>query len=174
MKRRFLSFSGAVRQREQWLSSRKPEETREAYVAVAGAFSSELKIVTGEANGKLFDRPDFASAIQRVFQNKPEAVFKLVFHKSDTEAEARVNFQRENPHFFALKEQYPERVHIYWTPLRPRQHYAVVDSQVVILEQPDHVSLKPFWATIIHDSEISSLWEERFDTYCTHLTEMRF
>lgn len=162
-------FGGTARQREQWLSSSKPDETRDAYIAAASSFSKELKIVTGEANGKLFDQKVFADAIKRVLHENQNAAFKLVFHKRDTEDEALRDFKVENQHFAALKDQYPKQVHIYWTPERPRQHYAVIDDKIVILEQPRHTAFESFWATIIHDSKVSALWEKRFNTYISHL-----
>lgn len=169
----FLSV-GRARQREEWLSQKKPDETRDAYINAASKFTTELKVVTGEANGKLFEKKEFTDAIDRVLRKNINATFKLVFHKRDTEAEALEDFRKENPLFTNLKERYPKQVHIYWTPKRPRQHYAVVDNRLVILEQPHHATLEPFWATIIHDSEISTRWENRFDTYVSYLREMSF
>lgn len=164
-----FTFRDVARQREQWLSSSKPDETRDAYIAAASSFNRELKIVTGEANGKLFNQKVFADAIGRVLHDNQDATFKLVFHKRDAQDEALRDFRVDNPHFTALKKQYPEQVHIYWTPQRPRQHYAVVDDKLVILEQPRHTAYGSFWATIIHDGKISALWEERFNTYVSHL-----
>ncbi len=164
-------LNDVTRQREQWLSSRTPEKTRETYIDAIGEFTKELKIVTGEANGKLFEKEGFAEAIERVFHQNPNAIFRLVFHKRDTEVQACKDFEEENSSLFDLKRRYPENVSIYWTPNRPRQHYAVIDNRAVILEQPHHTSLQPFWATIVHDDKISTLWEERFDTYVSHLNE---
>lgn len=167
----FLLKDGAL-QREQWLSQKSPDESRKSYVDAVSKFTKELKIVTGEANSKLFDLKEFADAIDVVFSKEPEAVFKLVFHKNNSEAEALEDFKRNNTHFCELRAKYPERMKIYWTPKRPRQHYAVIDNKVVILEEPNHPSSQPFWATIVKDEEISADWEKRFDTYVSHLQEM--
>lgn len=166
--------SSPVGRREQWLSSKQPDETRNAYIAASGRFTKELKIVAGEANGKLFNRAEFVESIESVLREHTEATFKFVFHKKASIDEARQHFAKDNGRLLALRGKYPEQVHFYWAPSRPEQHYAVIDEESVILEQPHHLAGKPFWATIIRDSDVATGWEKYFNEYVSFCSPMEF
>lgn len=171
----FIFESSVIGRREKWLSSKRPAETRDAYIDAIGEFTWNLKIVAGEANSKLFNQAEFAGAIEKTLRKNREATFKLVFHKKESKNEARKAFEEENSHLLDLRNKYPEQVYIHWAPKRPRQHYAVIDDQVVILEQPHHPAGEPFWGSIIRDRKIATDWEKHFDEYVAYChPEMEF
>jgi len=159
---------------EQWLSSRNPEQTRWKYINSIGEFKSSVKIVTGEANGKLFDRTELADALSNGLRENRNATVRFVFHKNEDKDTARQSFETENTHIMAVKRVFSERVHLYWVPLRPEQHYAVIDDETVILEQPNHRGGEPFWGKIVKDSNIALEWENRFDEYVKYCVELPF
>lgn len=171
---RSIFESSVIAQREKWLSSKLPHETRNAYIDAIGEFANKLKIVAGEANSKLFNLAKFARVIEKELGKNSVATFEMVFHKKDSEDEARDDFRKENPLLVDLRNKYPKQVHFYWAPKRPRQHYAVIDDEMVILEQPHHPAGEPFWATIIRDYEIATDWEKHFDEYVEYCTPMEF
>ena len=82
------------------------------------------------------DTSSTKEALKRTLQDNPDSTVEMVFHKDDDIGKAEIGFREENTHLLALKQEFPDRVHIFWTPKRPRQHYAVVDEgELAILEQ---------------------------------------
>lgn len=157
------------------LSKRTPELTRDTYVAEIRAYRKSVKIVTGEANSKLFNRSDLSQAVEDGFLREDDNTLQLVFHKDNDIKVAQVIFERENHEIVNLKHKFPERVHIYWSPIRPRQHYAVIDNgKKAILEEPNHVGGEPFWASIVFDESRAQGWANRFNEYIKHCVELTF
>lgn len=148
------------------LSKLTPDETRDSYISHIVDFKKSVKIVTGEANSKLFDRRDLAQALREGLSLGNDRVFEFVFHKSDDKETAQAEFQAENKELVDLKLEFSDRVHIYWSPIRPGQHYAVIDNgKKAILEEPNHIGYKSFWATIVFDKSRAEGWAKRFDSY---------
>ncbi|HEY54861.1 MAG TPA: hypothetical protein G4N91_01080 [Dehalococcoidia bacterium] len=157
------------------LSKFTPDETRDSYISHVADFKKSVKIVTGEANGKLFDRRDLAQALREGLSSGNGRVFEFVFHKSNDEETAQAEFQAENKELVDLKREFPDRVHIYWSPIRPGQHYAVIDNgKEAILEEPNHIGNKSFWATIVFDKNRARGWAERFDEYIKYCKRLKF
>lgn len=159
---------------ETWLSSRDPEHNRWQYIENIHGFNKSVKIVAGEANGKLFDRPEFANALKEGLKSHNDATVKMIFHKVDNIGEARSLFIENNKQMVELKKTFPDRVHIFWVPKRPKQHYAVKDESTVIFEQPDHKPGKPRWGIIVQDPSLGHEWENRFDEYVGYCQELYF
>ena len=152
-----------------------PERTRASYVELVANARISVKIVAGEANHQLFDREDFGFAIRRVLSVNPSSTVELVFHKDNEAVAAKSAFKENNKHLYALKQEFPDRLHIFWAPKRPRQHYAVVDNGVfALLEQPSHPKNKPFWATVTSNMTRAKEWSKRFDEYVTYCRELQF
>ena len=159
---------------ERWLSNRYPEVNRWAYITTVRDFNRTVKIVAGEANGKIFDREEFVGYLGEGLRNHPQATVTLVFHKEEDESKARLAFKEENPLMTGLKHEFPERVHIYWASKRPRQHYAIVDEERVIFEQPNHPAKEAWWGNIVEDISIAQEWEKRFDEYVRYCSELQY
>jgi len=152
-----------------------PERTRASYVELVASARISVKIVAGEANHQLFDREDFGFAIRRILSDNPKSMVEFIFHKDNEFVVAKSAFQENNKQLYALKQEFPDRLHIFWSPKRPSQHYAVVDNGVlVILEQPSHPRNRPFWATVTYNMTRAKEWSERFDGYVTHCRELNF
>ncbi len=159
---------------EQWLSMRYPEVNRQAYIETIRDFNKGVKMVAGEANGKIFDQEEFFSVLREGLRENPEAQVSLVFHKEGDIDKARLAFEQDNPHLTNLKRQFPDKVHLWWAPKRPSQHYAVVDDNRVLFEQPNHRRGKPWWGNIVMDSSIAKEWERRFDKYVGYCSELLY
>jgi hypothetical protein len=157
------------------LSKFTPDETRDSYVSHIADFEESVKIVTGEANGKLFDRSDLAQALRKRLSSGNGRTFQIVFHKSDDIKTARDEFQAQNKELVDLKRDLPDHVHIYWSPIRPGQHYAVIDNgREAILEEPNHTGYKSWWATIVFDKDRARGWSKRFDKFIKYCVELEF
>ncbi|MCK4823507.1 hypothetical protein KA005_47585, partial [bacterium] len=68
---------------EQWLSPRDPEQTRWKYIKSISGFRTSVKIVTGEANGKLFDRTELTDVFRTGLEENSNATVQLIFHKDE-------------------------------------------------------------------------------------------
>lgn len=157
------------------LSKFTPDETRDSYISHIVDFKKSVKIITGEANSKLFDRRDLTQALRGSLSLGNGRTFQLVFHKSDDIKTARNEFQAQNEELVDLKLEFPDRVHIYWSPIRPQQHYAVIDNgKEAILEEPNHIGNKSFWATVVFDKSRAKGWSKRFDDYIKYCRELEF
>jgi len=159
---------------ERWLSSRDAIVNRWAYIETIRDFGRTVKMVAGEANGKLFDREELVSALGEGLRENPQSTVHLVFHKTDDKNEATVAFEKENPLMVDLKNKFLDRVHIFWAPKRPRQHYAVVDDERVIFEQPNHAANKTWWGSVVENTVIAGEWAGRFDEYVKCCSELQF
>ena len=160
---------------KQGLSRSTPEITRDSYIAQIRGFEQSIKIVSGEANSQLFDQFGLVQAIRESFRCHNWKTFHLIFHKSDDMLTAEEQFKVQNRNLLVLKLEFPDRVHIYWSPIRPRQHYLVVDDGVkAVLEEPNHERGKPFWATIVLNRERATSWAQRFDGFAKYCTELKF
>lgn len=168
------SDNRVIYSRDIWLSKRTPEITRWAYIEAIKGFKQSVKIVAGEANGKLFDREDFADALRTGLRENPKAKVKIVFHKDDDKDKARLAFKDECPHLAQVKRDFLTQVYIYWAPKRARQHYAVVDEERIVFEQPNHQAEKPFWGNIVIDDYLGREWEDRFDEYVRYCSELQY
>lgn len=163
------------REAKRGLSKLTPDITRDSYIAEVRHYKKSVKIVTGEANSQLFERLGLAQAVKDGFLRGGSNTFQFVFHKDDDMKVAQAAFQVENKELVSLKSEFPERVHIYWSPIRPRQHYAVIDDgKKAILEEPNHVGGAPFWATIVFDESRAKDWANRFNEYVEHCVELEF
>lgn len=152
-----------------------PNITREEYIARIRGFQKSIKIVTGEANNQLFEREDLLQALRGGLSSGYDKTLQFVFHKNDDMKTAREEFQVQNKELVNLKLEFPDRVHIYWSPIRPRQHYAVIDNgKKAILEEPNHARGQTFWATIVLDESRAKSWENRFDNYIEYCRELKF
>lgn len=157
------------------LSKFTPDSTRDNYISHIMSYQKSIKIITGEANSQLFNRPDLARALRESLSNGNNKTLQLVFHKNDDIKTAQEEFQVENEELVNLRREFPNCVHIYWSPIRPRQHYAVIDDgKKVILEEPNHKGFEPFWATIVLDEGRAKNWAERFDDYIKYCRELEF
>ena len=151
------------------------EATRANYVAQINGYRRSLKIVAGEANGKLFDRNDLAEVLRSGLMRSQFSTLQLVFHKHDAISEAKKAFEVDNAALLQLKLDFPKRVHLYWSPIRPRQHYAVIDDgDKAILEEPNHEPGQPFWATVVMNKNRAAGWSDRFDKYVQCCKELEF
>ena len=158
----------------KWLRKGDPEAARLGYVQEIGCFSRSVKIVAGEANHKLFNRPDFIASLRYGLTKHPESNLKFVFHKADQLADAKFLFKQDNMELVTLKREFDDRVHIYWSPVRPLQHYAVIDDEKVILEEPGHKPSVPFWAYVSTEVARAKDWEALFDEYVSYCEELSF
>ena len=157
------------------LSKTDPESTREKYIEYIGSAHRSVKIVVGEANGKLFNQSALKDALKAVLSHSNESTVEFVFHKYDDIDRAKESFQINNAELVELKLEFPERTHILWSPIRPRQHYVVLDGgEKVILEEPSHKGFEPFWAAVVLDSERGKGWVDRFDKYIKYCRELNF
>lgn len=148
------------------LSKTDPEGTRDKYIEYIGSAYRSVKIVAGEANGKLFNRSSMATTLRSFLSGSEHSTVDLVFHKHKDINVARGAFQVSNPELAKLKCEFPNRFSIYWSPIRPRQHYVVLDNgEKVILEEPCHEGLAPFWAAVVLDSSRGKEWADRFNDY---------
>lgn len=157
------------------LSKTDPEATREKYVEYIGNARRSVKIVVGEANSKLFNRPSMGDALKLVLSHSENSTVEFIFHRLNNVDTAKESFLASNEALVALKRQFPDRTHIYWSPIRPRQHYAVLDEgERVILEEPYHKGFEPFWAAVVLDQSRGKVWMERFDKYISYCRELTF
>lgn len=157
------------------LSKFTPDITRESYISYIKNYQKSIKIVTGEANGQLFDRQDLAQALRESLSNGCNKNIQFVFHKNDDIKTAQWEFQVQNKELVNLQLEFPSCVHIYWSPIRPRQHYAVIDDgKKAILEEPNHEGLEPFWAAVVLNENRAKGWASRFNDYIEYCTELRF
>lgn len=157
------------------LSRDDPESTREKYIEYIGSAVQSVKIVTGEANGNLFNRPGLRDALKTVLMQSKDTNLQFVFHKYDDLDAAKEAFQFNNNELVELQQSFPKQVQIFWSPIRARQHYAVVDNgKKVILEEPSHKGFSPFWAAVILDENRGKEWANRFDEYVKHCTRLEF
>lgn len=159
---------------EQWLSSRDPEQARWKYIKSISEFKKTVKIVTGEANGKLFDRVELADGLREGLKANPDASIQLIFHKDENRDRACQIFEATNSHILAIKREFPLQVHLHWAAKRPNQHYAIIDDKTTIFEQPNHPREEPFWGKIVKDSIIATEWETFFDEYIEYCPELTF
>ncbi len=151
------------------------DKTREGYVDILKTAKHSIKIVAGEANNKLFDRTDFRAALKGTLDGDPDSTVALVFHKDPDMAMAKQGFVKDNPKLLSLKHEYGSRVHLSWSPVRPTQHYAVIDDgESAVLEQPNHTEMEPFWATVTTNPKRAKGWAARFDEYVRYCEELKF
>ncbi len=170
----FSQISSSMGYQERWLSRRDPAVSRWAYIQTVQDFSRVVKMVAGEANGQLFNRPELVGALREGLQKHPQSTVALAFHKDNDKNKAQLSFEKDNSLMVNLKYDFPERVHIFWALKRPRQHYAVVDEERVIFEQPNHPANKPWWGNVVENTAIAKEWERRFDEYVGYCSELQF
>lgn len=157
------------------LSKATPDISRGKYIEYISNADKSVKIVAGEANSKLFNRPALKNTLESMLSHNKESTFEIVFHKTNNADDAEKLFQIENKELFALKRKFGERVHIYWSPIRPRQHYAVLDEgKFVILEEPEHRKFAEFWAAVVLNPAQGKKWAARFNEYVDYCKELKF
>lgn len=157
---------------DRWLSNRDQDHNRQDYISTIRGFHKKVKIVVGEANGKLFNRQDLGLALRQGLEKHAQADVTFVFHKDDDQNKACDDFRRENGIIAQLKQDFPDKFHLYWAPRRPRQHYSIVDDAIVFFEQPNHAAGEPWWANIVENKQMATDWGGRFDEYIEYCKEV--
>lgn len=83
-------------------------------------------------------------------------------------------FKLENRGIAELKQEFPGRVHLYWTAKEPKQHFVVIDGFTVILLQPKYSMGGSFWGNITQSYQRAEEWSRRFDEYVQYCREIEF
>lgn len=81
-----------------------------------------------------------------------EAIFNK--RRADSVEEAVEALKDENPDLISLRNQFPDRVSLFWSPPPPSMNFAVVDSAHALFETPQEKGFNssitkfndPFWA----------------------------
>ncbi len=146
---------------------------RNENIRLISSACKSVKIVAGEANRQLFNLEDFAIGLKTFLENNPDGTLQFMFHKDNDEKVAETLFKDENKLLVTLKQEFNDRVHVFWINKRPHQHYAVIDNgRLAILEEPDHPPNKPFDALITYDKSWAHKWSDRFDKYLNHCRDL--
>jgi len=159
--------------RDRKLFKIDPEAARKEYVRLISSACRSVKIVAGEANRQLFERKDFVTGLKTFLRNNPDGTFQFMCHKDNNDKVAETLFKDQNKLLVALKQEFNDRVHIFWINKRPHQHYAVIDDgRLAILEEPDHPPNEPFDALVTYDKSWAHKWSERYDKYLDHCRDL--
>lgn len=69
-----------------------------------------------------------------------------------------------------LKQQYKDKVTLFWIRYKPSQHYAIADSCHTLFEDPMHPEDGPRTVVIRYDyPQLAEDWERRFKDYVKKL-----
>lgn len=89
----------------------------------------------------------------------------MIFNKDEEESKMMTLLREQNPNLLALVREY-DRLKLYWTPKRPKQHYAISDKRHLFFEEPDHPSGADRYTLFrYNDPKLGEEWEKRFDLY---------
>lgn len=169
----FLLDQSNAKKPGSWFPKSDPKVAIEKYIEEIDGYEKSVRIVVGEGGRRLYDKTEFGVAVKEGLTNHPESTFTFVFHKDDDIERAKERFQREHRVIMSLKREFHNRVHIYWSPIRPEQHYAVIDMRKVIVEEPHHIS-GDRWAYAVSEPTKAKSWQERFDKYIEYCEELSF
>jgi len=165
-----------LRESRNAISKEYPENARASYAIFISHSEGPIKIVAGEADTKLFERDDMISALRGVLACT-KATLSLIFHRYADKGVAEKSLAESNKRLISLKHEFDERVHLYWSPIRPRQHFAVITvngGNEALLEEPNHEGEQPFWATPVYDKAEAKDWAVRFDKFVRGCKELEF
>ncbi len=118
---------------EQWFSKSQTVEAREALYHLVKSARKEVKIVSGELNGKCYETSFFADALASALARGVEA--SIIFHRYPDMQEAVKSMYIENEKIISLKRKY-DNLHLYWQRERNPKHFCVVDSNAIHAEVP--------------------------------------
>ncbi len=114
-------------------SKSKMSEAREALNQLVKSAKKEVKIVSGELNGKCYETSSFADALTDALARGVDA--RMIFHRYPDIQEARDSLYRENEGIVLLKKEY-DNLHLYWQKKRNPKHFCVIDSNAIHAEVP--------------------------------------
>jgi len=115
------------------------EDPREYYNEMIESSQNSLHVVAGELQ-PCFYGGDFAHMLQQKMVS-PTYKASILFHKTQSQEEMYERFIHEHPDLASLFREEPERINLYWASQRPRFHFALADTHVM-LEQTDHIPLE--------------------------------
>ena len=118
---------------EEWFSKSQMVEAREELYRLVKSARKEIKIVSGELNGKCYETSFFADALASALARGVEA--SIVFHRYPNMQEAIKSMYIENERIVSLKRKY-DNLHLYWQRERNPKHFCVVDSNAIHAEVP--------------------------------------
>ena len=124
-------------------------------------------------DNKIFNDPEFLESLRTKLEKGATASF--VVHIDDDMDTAKQTLENCCPGLIELKHGFPKQLSIRWSPIKPNQHYTVVDGEKVILEEPHHRDDKQPWMYISDISpKLGEEWKRRFDEFSEYCIELAF
>lgn len=111
-------------------------EKEKAYnelVLFMGRSKKELNLVTGELNPEFYER-DWPICTWENLLDKGVQISAVLSDNAIRELGKESGFMERHERIQALKEEYPDNLHIYLAPERPLAHYGIVDGKHVFFE----------------------------------------
>jgi hypothetical protein len=152
-------------QHESWYVA--GEDSKPEFYAFIAKAEQELKMVVGELDPELYEKPELVEACRRVLN--AGATIQVIFNANvGTLSDAVTRLQQKNPSWVELKREYGPRLKLWWVSKRPVQHYAIVDDRNLLLEEHNH---KPYGKRDVifryEDPKLARDYQQDFDEYTT-------
>lgn len=135
---------------EKWFGKSEMLEAREELHQLVKSAKKEVKIVSGELNGKCYETSFFADALSGALARGAKA--GIIFHRYSNVKKAKESLYTENKRIVSLKEKY-DNLHVYWQRERNPKHFCVVDSNGVHAEVP-HEPGEDREVMVMHNSSL--------------------
>ena len=155
---------------ESWIRPGDKERNIAEFIYFVNRATKDIKLVCGELDPSFYDDPQIVDAFYNFLKSDKDRKIEFIFSKeSDNLKSACQDLLIENKNLFkALNklEDWTKQVFFFWSHMRPKQHYAIVDDDASAIEEPDHKGrFDRFIKYFYDDSEINSFLKEYFTAY---------
>lgn len=122
-----------------------------------------IKLVCGELSPLLFNDESVVKGLEWALTDGAE--IEVIFRRGNTPEEAKISLSKTNPRLFELIKQ-SQNIHVYWSPIRMKQHFLAISNSGVLFEKPEiGKSKRGWWAFFIKDSKLAEKWINLFNKY---------
>lgn len=145
---------------EEWFSKSQMPEARRALNELVKSAKKEVKIISGELNGKCYETSSFAETLADALARRVNA--SLVFHRYPDMQVATDSLYTENKEIVSLKKKY-DNLRLYWQKTRNPKHFCVVDGNAVHAEVPHGPGEDREVMVMRNTSSLGDKAEQQFD-----------
>ncbi len=152
-----------------WLTGSQPEN-KDKYAEIlfrtrpSSGIGKNIKIVCGELSPLLFNDEKVLDAVDWALSEGAE--IGIIFHRGNSAEEGLNRLRQTNPHFYERLLTKKERLTLYWSPIRMKQHFLAISNSGVLLERPGtDKEQNDWWAYFVKDSKLAQKWLDKFEQY---------
>ena len=145
----------------------KDEDSSYEFIKFLKKAKSKIDLVTGELDPSFYERPEVVDIVRKFLQNSGKV--RVVYHGDKSEySRARERFESKNGAWLKFKKDFPDRISIYWTPLRPSAHYAISDDRHLFFEGLHEPYKDRECGFFYNEPELGQEWTANFESYISH------